>query len=331
MHRRTLLRTAGTGALGLVAGCLDGGSTDGSGPDGATGTKRGSPTLAPPGVPDDERPYPPYDTDRVLGAEGLARDEAPLYMERSSASGTLPETAFTFTLHNNRDVRFDTNFHDWAIHRWENGQWWRVAPTTVPQPLTPLPGGESHEWTKRASNRNVGRVPPDGDGALRGLGGGTYAFGIDGEWHDTGATVAAVTRFRLEGPQIRLRPSNLVTEATREADRYEVRAESRFDGGDGLAEFRLDRANEPSENRAITEQLIRLWPLRDALAYAESDVETVRLVAPDTGFPPFSAQAGHRLTFEGRTYETSARYLETATATPEPTRTAAVLRRPQDG
>ncbi len=317
MRRRRLLALLSATTAAGVAGCLgDEGTTEsdpGGTPDSTAGTEPGGTPDATtdggpsgdgpsdlPGVPPGEAGFPPDadDVDRVVWTDDVADQTDQLVLDRAVASTTLPDASATFTLHNRGDRRFHTNFYDWALYRRENERWNLVAPRFVNQPLMELPPGQSHAWDLSLSSRTPAdrglHTSGTDDVSVRPVGGGTYAFAIDGWFPEQTATpthehkTMFATRFELEGPDLTLEPSNAVTSVTRDGDVVRVEATGDTNEDARQATYVLSRASEAEAvHELVTEQAYRQWPLRDALAHAEDGVTEVRLRAGTSTHPAF--------------------------------------------
>jgi hypothetical protein len=324
MHRRRYLALLSASLAG-AAGCLSEARGPGAEPSDADPTATESPTTATPGDPapgpgsdvTSGSEFPPNgdDADRVVWARDVDDPSGRVALEASYESTALPEARATFALHNRGDRTFATNFYDWRLYRHEGGRWFRVAPRYVNQPLMHLEPGQSHAWTLVLSDEvpDGGVAHPGGteDLHVRPVGGGTYAFAVDGWFPDQTATpthehtVVHAARFDLDGPELSLEPSGAVESVTR-SDGV-VRIEAAGDGGEDArqATYVLRRAPDAADpTPVVTEQAYRRWPLRDALAHAGSDVEAVRLRARDGTHPPFGvhAEEPRAFTYDGTTW-----------------------------
>lgn len=315
MHRRSFLASVGGFAALGVAGCLDDRSTGGPGgddpsggdatptatpgtPTDGTATGPGTPTATPtpPGTPPHDAPFPPgrEDVDRLVWYREVSDPDGRLHLSYSASSVALPGEV-SFTLHNNADRRFMTNFYNWALYRWEGGRWRHVAPLLVNEPLMTLEPGESHTWTVTLSDGNLEtpefRASGTSEVTVEPVGGGHYAFAVEGWWDGQDETptyehkTVCAARFEAEGRQLPLVPSSAVTGTRREGDTVVVAAENPR-GSDGTpATYVLTRDDSASDPRElVTEQVYRQWPLRDALAHADGAGE-VR-VETTTGTTP---------------------------------------------
>lgn len=164
---------------------------------------------------------------------------------------------------------------------------------------------------------------------LVGLGGGTYAFAVDGwfatEDYEDGVGFAA--RFELDGPAVELAPTNAVRETTREGDTVVV--ETAVESGEDtkLAAFEVTHADDGSGDarRLVTEQALRDRTLRNTLPFFEEGVRTVRLVERTSTVPPFGVRGTEFVEYEGERYRITASVVEsseTATGSEAATETA---------
>jgi hypothetical protein len=333
MQRRALLAAIGTAA---VAGCVADESPAGTEadtdtsetPDGDPATTTEHPTTATPETPDvgvspSEAAGPPWDDDiEHVVAWPDVTDETPIALTPSTQQGSLPTTTFEFTLTNETDVRFDTNFYAWRVWKRVDGSWFHVAPTAWPQPLMALEPGESHMWTLTVDNTKSDGAPfshVEGRQSilLSGLGGGTYAFTTDGwfatEDYQNGLGFAA--RFDLSGDPVELTPTDEVTETTREGDTVVVNTDREAGGDARKAAYIVDRVaeGESSDGAArgvITEQILRNRELRNTLPFFEDGVETVRLEEQNATFPAFGINDPRLVEYEGVRYRITAEELE---------------------
>jgi hypothetical protein len=307
MRRRDFLRALPPAAVAATAGC---GAVDGLGGDDPTDEPRtGSDD---PGGPTD---FPPS------GGDGVERvvwhreaDDGAMALEPSSTGGELPDE-FTFALENTTDRRFDTNFHSWLLAKRVGGEWYRVAPRFVCQIRMQLPPSERHEWTLTASGElpNPRTAYSGGieDVSVTGLGGGTYAFAADGWFADEDyehQTVFAAL-FDLDGDPVEPVPSDAVRSASRDGDVVTVQADG-TEGEDAReATYVLRRVDGSlAEPRPlIPEQVVRRWPLADALAHVDVGVRKVRIEAKTSTHPPFGVQNdGPPVRYGGETFAVSA-------------------------
>jgi hypothetical protein len=264
--------------------------------------------------------YPDYDAGEVVKSEDVLKESAPIYLEAKSESVELPKGSVGLTLHNNRSAAFETNFSHLRLHRWEDGRWWYVSPQSGSGLLQSLPGDGEHEWVAQIRNTDLTPVPIDDYGEsqlrFRGLGGGSYAFSIDGAWRDTGTETVAATRVELRGEQVSVRPSELVTGTRREGSTVTVIAD-RYPNEDGGRESELivRRTDGEPEERAITEQLLRDWPLREAMAQFEPDVDEVRVLAPTYGSTTFYDGVETTFGHDEETFSVKSQFRESTTET----------------
>ncbi|WP_123538275.1 hypothetical protein [Halosimplex salinum] len=333
MNRRTVLASASGLVVAGFAGCLadsaDAGSpthdsSDTADTDTTTDRNRTDRSTEAPTPPHDA-PFPPDrdDVDRVVWFREVSDPDSSLLLEHAASSVALPDAENAFTLRNGTDRTFRTNFYDWALYRWEGGEWHRVAPQGVPEPLMRLAPGESHTWTLALGNDDVEEPTLRSQGtesiAVDPVGGGHYAFAAEGWWREQDQTptyehkTVCAARFELEGPPLDLVPSAAVTGTRREGDTVVVSADNpRRDGGDDggtEATYVLTRDDDASDARAlITEQACREWPLRDALAHADPDVREVRVETTTRVVPIFGVRSDENpaIAYDGRTYRITA-------------------------
>lgn len=319
MHRRRILALLGTTCFG---GCI------GSSPAGPETTTVEETTMTsdrttpdPPelGVPNPET-CPPFDSNvkRVVCSSDVG-DDAPLVIDPADQFGSLPRAEFDFTLGNEMNATFETNFYGWSVWKRVEEKWYNIAPRFVNQPLMRLRPGDSHEWHLTVDNADLDRPIPHSGGTrdvtVVGLGAGTYAFGIDGwfegQTYEDKTGVAA--RFELTGDQLELTPVG-IDRAERDGDTVVVHDES--EGNDDRGRYVVTRIESAPEDpsRMITEQVVRETPLRNALAHFESRVRQVRLEAETTTFPAFGVNGTRYVEYEGETYSVKAERLDAETA-----------------
>lgn len=153
MNRRTLLATIAAGTLAAGAGCAGR-----LGPGSADETPSDT-------VVDDDRPDHTPDTIDDVGCpsfvDGADRTNCYRRVDRSAAAAYLEPSTFEFqdhyengtvetiefTLHNRGDVDFRYNPHDWAVYRFDDDAWSKVAPDERVQPLARLAPGETDTWS----------------------------------------------------------------------------------------------------------------------------------------------------------------------------------------
>jgi hypothetical protein len=237
--------------------------------------------------------------------------------------GSLPTATFEFTLRNETDVRFDTNFYAWRVWKRVDGEWFHVAPQGWNDPLMALGPGDSHVWKLTVDGRENRAPSTAASGtetlSLTGLGGGTYAFVVDG-WFATADhenSVGFAARFDLGGDPVELTPTSEVTETTREDGTVVV--DTAHEAGDGArrAAFVVERLGTDSGEtpptdvrRLVTEQVLRDRRLRNTLPFFEDGVETVRLEEQNSVWPAFGVRRPQRIVYEGVHYRLSAEALE---------------------
>ena len=335
MRRRALL---GTLASLAVAGCTGTGpratdtettrtTTTTTTPTASTSSSTTTTSAATPpelrtlGVPATQSGCP-------LGDEGRAvcypeQPDANLSLSPAADELDLPTDSTTFTLANDTDYEYRTNFYGWSLEKHVDGEWFHVAPQFWHQPLHVLPAGDSHEWSFTVDNGQspTGVDADDEEITLAGLGGGEYAFTADG-WFPFGEgemfRVSLGARFRLNGDQVALTPAEDVS-ASRDGDTVVVTTDEEPAENEEPTACIVERSAVPagqSAQRYITEQLLRPSPglavrplLRDTIPFFEDGVQTVRLEAPDGTSPPFGVDEPEYVRYEGETYKISTKRL----------------------
>ncbi|WP_435360696.1 hypothetical protein [Haloarchaeobius sp. DFWS5] len=334
MKRRALLSTVALGLGGCLASDDPGSSSstsstthsqttsDGTTP--AQSTTTGTGTADPPevGVPVDQTDCPAAagDDARVVCWPVMA--DEPLVLSASKETVSHPTDEVEFTLHNETDASFATNFYGWGLEKRVDERWYHVTPWTVPEPLMYVPSGESHTWTVSLGDGDVTtRRTQKGQESvsLAGLGGGEYAFTNSGWFEGTDyeeTSVGLAAQFTIDGPAIELRPSSRVTGSTRDGSVVTVERSHPDNYQGRLAEYRVRRVDSaPDPRQFITEQVLRFEYLRDTLSAFESGVDTVRLVEQNGTHPAFGVHDAEYVRYEGQTYEITANELESETET----------------
>jgi len=306
MNRRQVLTLLGSAGVG---GCLGGGGSDG--PANTTRTTTTTRTTETDGTPQTAsettstetteqttaeqtmtaeppeigEPLPsecPVTDDHVQRVVCYPGTDAPLVLTPSSDGISLPTGSISFTLANETDATFETNYYGWSLHKRVDGEWYHVAPGAVPEPAYRLSPGESHAWNMKVDNSNLDReivtVSNTADLHLRGLSGGTYAFGTDGWFQGQEYTkkTAVVARFRIEGDRISLSRTDSVESVERDGETKVVKMPE----AENPRQITVTRIGDPPEEpeRVITEQVIRTTPLRNALAVFEEEGDAVQTV-----------------------------------------------------
>lgn len=55
--------------------------------------------------------------------------DAPLSMTPSAIAASLPDASVSFTLANETETTFSTNFYAWRLHKRVDGEWYYIAPS----------------------------------------------------------------------------------------------------------------------------------------------------------------------------------------------------------
>ncbi|WP_267642988.1 hypothetical protein [Haloarchaeobius amylolyticus] len=330
MKRRALLSTLAVGLAGC-ASTLPGSSTESqtttSPPTSHTDTHTTThPTTgdqttalepADIGVPASETDCPVHgeeNTSRVVCWPAMA--DSPLVLSASGDSLSLPTGDLAFTLRNDTETTFTTNFYDWRVRKRVDGEWYSVAPRRIPVPAMMVDPAQSHTWTLTVDNADTSALAfteGTADVTVGGLGGGEYAFTAGGWFESTDHEhqTALAARFSIEGPAVELEPSEKVTGTTRDGDVVTVDRDLESGYNGRTCEYRVTRVESAADPyEFITEQVLRMRNLRDALAFFESGVETVRFVEENGAYPPFGIDEARHVAYDGQTYEITSEELE---------------------
>lgn len=338
MTRLSRRRVLGIAGAGVVAGCLDAPSEISSGSEydgradtdtdtGRTDTESGVDYRRPAAGDVDHPPCPRYENaDRTVCYDTTEADDEPVVLV-PSARTVEHGSSIEFTLRNDGDERFATNFYGWRMDKHVDGEWHRVAPLATPQPLMFVDSGASHFWTVTPDNSGLA----DGDRirdesgteslTLTGVGGGIYAFRARGWVEDARSEeiLALAATFELQGEPLELTPTNAIAsvEWTEDADGDDVLV-VRSDRGEDTeyqrsGAYELEVVDEPDADPrpVIAEQVIRDDQLRDAIALArERDAARVRLEGYDGTTPIFGRGSDGLYEYRGTYYRVRTRELE---------------------
>ncbi|NGM68104.1 hypothetical protein G6M89_03595 [Natronolimnobius sp. AArcel1] len=324
LGRRHILGLVG---VGVLAGCLD---ASGSNPDSNESATASDDEPAYPRSIDDDVDHPACLTyenaDRTLcyGIDDLT--DEPVILEPSER--TVEEDGeIKFTLRNDGDERFATNFYGWRIDKHVDGEWHHVTPHMVNQPLMYVEPGDSHTWTVTIASDETDeeeRLSLESGTesiTLTSVGSGIYAFRARG-WDEDARSeeiLATAVTFELEGDSLELTPSTSI--ASVEWDEDEDGADilvAHSDRGEDdeyhrLGAYELEVVDDVSEEaqQLITEQVVRNDQLRDAIALAsEHDVERVRLEEHTGTSPLFGSDSEGSYEYQGTYYTVRTRELE---------------------
>ncbi len=302
-NRRTLLVSlAACGAA--LAGCTEQGTPDDGGDDTTGDTPDTDPDnngpkqddqsspladLPQEGYPGDCPDYgdgPVICTDAVVDTPDVDVGTLPALLEADRQS--FSDGPVEFVLSNRSEIAFMSNFYDWRLDKQVDGQWYRIAPFEVVEPLMELRSGERHTWSLSVDNAGVESGEPVGTASgteslnLAGLGGGRYAFRaegwFEGDGHENSLTLATTVTF--DSDPLELVASNRITETSLDGETLVAQSDANH-GGDSPPTYVLERGAQGGDpERLITEQVVRSPPLRDAVALAKrQDVDRVRLEA----------------------------------------------------
>ena len=267
------------------------------------------------GVPTTTSDCPPVG-DRMVCVPETDPERAPISLTADSRSVSPPETV-TFTLENGAGQPLTTNDYGWTLWKRADAEWVRVAPDTRPLPAIVLDDGDSYEWTLTAEHA----LPPNpwreydawhSEGTVSGLGGGEYAFTVDGALGESlDRTIGFAVRFEVDAPGTELEPTARVTDSSRDGGTVTVRGDGRGEE-ENRAEFVLRRIDDGEDSRTvIPEQAAHDYRLRNTLPHFKEGVERVRYVERGhTTGPPFAVDEPYAIRYRGEPYEASANRLE---------------------
>jgi hypothetical protein len=325
--RRQVISALYAGGGALLAGCTSGPkesndtnetdtTTTGDGETTPSGTNQSVPDL-PENTTSDA--CPPFDgTEQVVCYEAVDPEEVPIVLVPDVQS-VQPDQPSEFTLRNQSEQRFETNFYHWQLYKRVDGDWYYIAPQFWPEPLTPLESGDEHTWTvtietgRVSDGDDIKRVEGTESLTIAGLGGGHYAFGTDG-WFATSSheeSIALASGFELNADPLQLVPTEAVTETEWDGDTLIARStrgepDGETDQRDTYILERIDDSTTDAE-QIIIEQVVRNEQLRDAIALSKKhDASQVHLKEFSRSIPPFRLQDTRTYAFQGDRYRVTA-------------------------
>ena len=315
--RRQFLSALSAGGGTLIAGCT-------ASPDEANDTPTATAeddrltesTQSAPEFPGDTTSdaCPPFDTAaQVVCYQAVDSETMPLVLAPETQT-IQPGQPTAFTLRNQSEQQFQTNYYHWQLYKRVDGDWYFILPQEYPEPLALLEAGDEHSWTLTV---RTGRVS---DGAsidnvmepealtIAGLGGGDYAFGTDG-WFESGSyedPIALATGFELNAEPLQLTPTTAIAETELDGNTLVARStRGEANDADKRDTYILERIDgaETAAQQVIIEQVVRNNQLRDAIALIqEYDVTRVRLTEFSNSIPPFGVNEPQSYEFRGDYY-----------------------------
>jgi len=232
-------------------------------------------------------PCPPSEGDTPTVCMAETPSDAPLVITTDWESTTLPEVSGTITLRNQSDRGFRSNFYGWELSKYNDDAWHYVAPGMHLEPLDFLEAGDSHIWNvsvDSSERRSPDPTQPSGDDEITGtgLGGGHYAFSIDGwfgEYTEDTQERRYVTRVRVQGDPLSLWPTTALESV--ECEDWTVVASRDNPLGSRAATYTLERLGtdpEREQDHVIAEQLFFEPRLRDMIILSRTHgADRVRL------------------------------------------------------
>lgn len=225
-------------------------------------------------MPDAPETYPDYGADRTIAFRDTGNTG--LVMEPSTQTLSAAESV-TFTLHNRTTDTFGFNPYYWRLHKYSDGEWFRIAPGGVPMPYHFFDPLRTMEWTAGIQAPEIGDWNEPGiEGDSRWIGSylcgsGYYAFGTEGSFN--GESVGVVTQFKVETGPLSLTVSDAVEGIQWDGETLHATGEYRGSSDDGNTDrrrYELERIEDPDDQfeRVIEEQFATHPPTWDALALA---------------------------------------------------------------
>jgi hypothetical protein len=196
-----------------------------------------------------------------------AGPETPVYLEPSTERARLPEK-IEFTVYNCAREAATGNPYHWVLYKFDDGEWFHVAPWGWPAPMGSVRPGGTEDWTLYAFGSE--RVRTEGGRAVGFLGGGRYAFEVGMSRDDR----SHAAMFELVGEEAAVEPV-AGAEASREGAAVTVDVpDPDHDPGPGTV--RLTRTDS-ADRRLLAEQVMqrRFSVFRNGLPFFEPDVEEV--------------------------------------------------------
>lgn len=275
MNRRQILHGSGTLLATGLAGCL--GLLDSTATD--------EPPACPTTIPRLEQADYRGDS-RVVCNDGSGESDDETRLVPDPRSASLPDASLECTLTNGHDNHFNADFYAWSLQKRVDGEWHGTTDTASPAAdRSSLESDESHTWTLTVDNTNLERVvePVEAreDVTVRALGSGTYAFLIAGSYGEEGESpmvnspqIGYAAQFTLEGDDLPLEPTTVITDVSRDGDTVVVQRTE-----EPSRVITLERTDEEADHHRtlITEQLYGEPVLRDGLAHAEEDADSIRI------------------------------------------------------
>lgn len=229
--------------------------------------------------PESASEFADADVPSLPDAEGMAwyheADTSTAVYLQPAAERVEAPTCIEYELRNRSHERLSGNPYDWTLYKLVDGEWFRIAPWFINQPLSYIPPGDSDE-----SELSLFHGEPidcqDGRGVGH-LGGGRYAYRV-GFSRDNETHAALVD---LEAPDVDPKPDD---DVEIERDGEAVTATMPVWGDDEHppdAEIVFERTDAEPDRRLVSEQLFRrpMRGYRNALPLFGEGVDRVVLHA----------------------------------------------------
>lgn len=320
--RRTVLSTLYAGTVIPFAGCTT--ELDESNDMNETDTTAEDDETEPPSTnfprETTSEACPPFDdANRVVCYEAVDPEESPLVLVPETQS-VQPNQPTKFTLRNQSEQRFNTSLYHWRLYKRVDGNWHYIVPESWRLPITALRAGEDHAWTvtvpaDRVSDGNpIERVRGTESLTIAGLGGGHYAFGVDG-WFTSDSSderTALAAGFEVNADPLELTVTEYIEETEWDGETVVARSTrgDPIDDDDQPDTFILERidSSDPDTNRVIAEQVVRNGQLRDTITLSRKfDADRVRLEEFSDSIPPFGIRDDRTYEYQGTRYRVTTR------------------------
>lgn len=317
MNRRSALRLTGTAILGnTLTGCLtSSGHTQSTTTqpltDGSTTTAEKTSTTT---TDSTLSPCVPARTDHASFCAD--EDTAPFSITLTPANPSLSKVIINVKLTNTTDEGLSGGRNDFSLEKRLLGRWNRVVPHGGGTDMDTLAPGESWDWSFVVNTTDLESPypPDDSDGVHLRLGAGTYSFTYTGSVGGS-EPVTVGRRFVLSGDPLKPMPTRSVERTHRNDDtvyvtshrprlkEYEPRRATLIVSQSNTPATSLDRFDH-----FLLEDLYNGFPsglavpLRNAVAYFDEGVTTVRVKTDANTTPAFGVHPPKTVAVDNQTY-----------------------------
>lgn len=226
---------------------------------------------------------------------------------RPETAVVSPPADVAFHLVNDSLGALPGNPYEWRLYKFDDGEWFRIAPQVIPGPGGEIAAGTEDVSTLRLENDYAAQdqyqpATSDRTATVGPIGGGRYALQVGyGRYDEDGQTKHAAL-FEVEGPAATLEPRDDL-DVTREDGRVTVESPRR-ERDERPATLAVSRV-EDADDRLVTEQVSRfdLHGLRNALPFFEPGIETVELRTSSEAVSSSRFDDGWTFEYRGEAYE----------------------------